>query len=688
MAYTNEVSGGNTVTWTAPSNGTVDLSGSVWPVNSLGRSSHWALYHNDQLLSGGDVFDQNLSTQYTRSHPFDFAGGSGGAGVLQHVSVSAGDKLTLVLAKRSQSPFGDFVGVSFSVTSSHSNTAVTIGKATAAGTILNDDLPLDITYGATGSAVLKAFIFNGRLKVLINNVADTRFDSLDPALIRSISIMGSSGADSINLTGLSASLYLHLASIVLNGGAGNDTIVGSGFNETITGGLGNDSLSGGGGTDRLVESVTPSNSKTPVTVTLVTTKTPNKFSFKGFGTDTIDGIEELSLSGGAGKDKLDVNVFAGSVTLVGGAGDDTLIGGSGNDSLDGGDGNDSLTGNAGNDLLSGGTGNDALTGNSGDDVLAGGIGDDKLTGNAGNDQLIGGDGNDTVMASGGTNYVLTNSSLTGDGNDSLSQIEAASITTGNAASTINAGAFIGSGKNTLTGGTGSDSVVGSDGADSISGGGGNDTLTGGLGNDTFDGGAGTDRLQESGDVDFKLTNTALTGLGTDSLKTNTIETVRLTGGAGNNRLDASGFTLGSVTLDGGEGNDVLLGGTKDDSLIGGGGRDLLVGGTGIDVLNGNAGDDILIGGTITTSINTPAALTAIMAEWTSAGDLATRQTHLLGTVSGGLNGTNKLNSTTVKNDTNAADRLTGDADTDWFFQFTGDMLVDFNAGLGDIKTVL
>jgi len=43
-------------------------------------------------------------------------------------------------------------------------------------------------------------------------------------------------------------------------------------------------------------------------------------------------------------------------------------------------------------------------------------------------------------------------------------------------------------------------------------------------------------------------------------------------------------------------------------------------------------------------ISTPAALTAIMAEWTSADSLAVRHTNLLN--GGGLNGTNKLNSKT------------------------------------------
>src|SRR5206468_1518375 len=104
---------------------------------------------------------------------------------------------------------------------------------------------------------------------------------------------------------------------------------------------------------------------------------------------------------------------------------------------------------------------------------------------------------------------------------------------------------------------------------------------------------GTDRLVESGDVDFTLTDAALTGNGTDSL--NGIEQVRLTGGASANTFDASAYT-GGATLDGGAGNDTLTGGSGADSLIGGTEDDSLTGGAGADTLDSGAGDDSLTGG--------------------------------------------------------------------------------------------
>lgn len=538
--------------------------------------------------------------------------------------------------------------------------------ASATATIINDDL-FDLSYSGTGNTVVTVSVLtsgplSGHLQVKLGTVIQA---DVDPAFVRSLAINGGSGIDVIDLTGLSHGVYSRLTSIRLNGNAGNDRITGSNeFNETISGGTGNDVLNGGaGGADRLVESAVAT-STTALSLTLSNTTLTG-----GFGSDAVSNFEEASLTGAAGADVLKTSAFSGQATLIGNGGVDQLTGGGGNDSLDGGVGNDVLVGGAGND------------------VLSGGVGSDKLTGGSGNDQLLGGTESDTVFGSGATTYELTDSTLTGDGTDTLSGIEAASLTllaTETAAGRIDASRFTGSGKNTLTGGGGADVILGGSGPDSINGGGGNDLLTGGLGNDSLNGGTGTDRLRESGNVNFALTNSTLTGLGTDAITSSTIELVELTGGVGDNRLNASAFTFGSVTLNGGDGNDVLLGGGKADSLIGGTGRDLLVGGVGIDNLTGRTGDDILIGGTIASTIKTTAALTAIMAEWTSGNSLADRKAHLV--AGGGVNGTNKLTTTTVLNDSSAADRLTGNEDLDWFFQLASDVLVDFNAGAGDIRT--
>ena len=134
---------------------------------------------------------------------------------------------------------------------------------------------------------------------------------------------------------------------------------------------------------------------------------------------------------------------------------------------------------------------------------------------------------------------------------------------------------------TLLGSRGDDTIIGSsfndrlDGGsenDSILGMAGNDTITGGTGNDILDGGAGLfDKLLEFPVGNVVLTNTALTGVGTDKLAN--IEEAEFIGNDANNFFDASKYTLGRVTLRGGAGDDTLYGTPLSDVYDGGAGFD-------------------------------------------------------------------------------------------------------------------
>ena len=136
---------------------------------------------------------------------------------------------------------------------------------------------------------------------------------------------------------------------------------------------------------------------------------------------------------------------------------------------------------------------------------------------------------------------------------------------------------------------------------------GNDRLSGGPGDNTFDvsrwtglatlaGAAGIDRVVSANDADFTLTDTSLVRSTGGAFTLSGIERATLTGGLGDNVLDASAFT-GSVTLAGGEGNDTLLGGSGDDLLDGGLGTDVVSGGAGNDEIRGGGGaGDTLAGG--------------------------------------------------------------------------------------------
>ena len=211
------------------------------------------------------------------------------------------------------------------------------------------------------------------------------------------------------------------------------------------------------------------------------------------------------------------------------------------------------------------------------------------------------------------------------------------------------------------------------------------TLSAWSGSGTINGSTGTDQIIVARNTNMNLTNTALTLAGFGTLTLAAVESAKLTGGDSANRLNASAFTLGPVTLEGGLGDDVLIGGSGNDALYGGAGRDLLIGGAGADSLFGEAGDDILIGGTCSYSSNS-SAIDAIMAEWTSANSYSQRVNNILN--GGGLNGTNRLYSGTIQNDSGAVDNLTGGADLDWFFQSTGDTIADLNTGGSETKTTI
>jgi Ca2+-binding RTX toxin-like protein len=66
--------------------------------------------------------------------------------------------------------------------------------------------------------------------------------------------------------------------------------------------------------------------------------------------------------------------------------------------------------------------------------------------------------------------------------------------------------------------------------------------------------------------------------------------------AGDDVIEASGLAATAIqlTADGGDDDDVLVGGAGNDTLLGGNGDDVLIGGLGTDVLDGGPGDDIEI----------------------------------------------------------------------------------------------
>ena len=185
--------------------------------------------------------------------------------------------------------------------------------------------------------------------------------------------------------------------------------------------------------------------------------------------------------------------------------------------------------------IEGRDGNDDLTGTFSDDSLVGGSGGDYLTGNAGSDTLLASTGDDS-----------------------------------------------------LSGGTGDDYLDASPDVDGlVSGGLGNDTLLGVLGGDSFSDDGGSDWLIEP-DLDIPSLTLSNASIGD-------FEIVRITAGDSPNLIDGSGYTAGTLYVEGLGGNDTLIGGAGGSTLLGGDDNDSLVGGAAEDTLNGGLGYDTLIG---------------------------------------------------------------------------------------------
>lgn len=256
-----------------------------------------------------------------------------------------------------------------------------------------------------------------------------------------------------------------------------------------------------------------------------------------------------------------------------------------------------------------GIGSDVLTGGSGNDtfLVIGNLGGlDTFIGGAGSDRIIGSMWNDTI------GLANTANNLDGiefiDGGMGYDRIV---LTGGN--DSIDLSQIVVEGVELIDAGAGNDIVIGSAGNDTIRGNAGDDTLLGGAGNDTFtilgnpegfdtfDGGSGTDTIQASPWNDtLGLANVAgnLNGIELIDMGDGT-DRIVLT--AGNDALDLSAITvLGVELVDGGAGNDSIIGSASNDTIRGNAGDDTIVGGAGDDTFTvlGNAeGHDTFDGGT-------------------------------------------------------------------------------------------
>ena len=151
--------------------------------------------------------------------------------------------------------------------------------------------------------------------------------------------------------------------------------------------------------------------------------------------------------------------------------------------------------------------------------------------------------------------------------------------------------FGGTGNDTLAGGTAGITLNGYNGADSILGGSQNDLVIGGDGNDTIIGGRGNDRVFAGDGADF-----VRGWLGNDMLYGDQANDT-LFGEGGNDSIGGDGedrlFFTGQADPANFAGNDSLNGGDGDDWLVGGRQSATLNDNNGTDTLTGGAGNDVL-----------------------------------------------------------------------------------------------
>lgn len=289
--------------------------------------------------------------------------------------------------------------------------------------------------------------------------------------------------------------------------------------------------------------------------------------------------------------------------IVGTSGDDPITGTPEDDNIQGGAGNDTLDGGDGNDLLDGGAGSDYMVGGAGDDIY-----------------VI--DGSDGVAEEpgAGTDEIRTSVDWgLQDNVENLTAIEGSEIF------------YLGGNDldNAITGNSGDNYLVGSGGNDTLDGGEGNDVAAFRLPPETIgslrmvDGPDGTLLVQlvhedgSSEDV-FSVAISGsgaatVTGLGTMAAEgSDTVANIEqlhfyvdgssvesqfvfvpltasadgdwVSGSAGDDAIDLADYP-GASNVDGGLGDDVIIGNSGDNFLIGRGGSDTIEGGEGRDAVS-------------------------------------------------------------------------------------------------------
>ena len=457
------------------------------------------------------------------------------------------------------------------------------GAVTVNGNSGNDVLNIDdLGDGGTDAYIITSNSFNK---------PDFGTGSLNYSSISTFTLDASSPANTINVNSLS-----RFTSLFLFGNNGSDTFnIGNGdFDTNIDGPV---TIDGGTGSDVLNIDDTADGGTDIYTITL------NSFTKPIFGTGSLSysSISTFTVEASSPANTININSLGSSTSLV-------------------------VNGNGGND--------DFIIGNGDFDTnISGSV---TVDGNSGTNTLLVEDQNDT----GADSYIIDDKAFSkpnfGTGSLQFSNIFAFGLEANNSGNTIDittkAGAipqvvvFANGGNDTVNGGETHDTIDGGSGNDTLFGNGGDDTFIGGTGIDEAFGGSGNDTADPS--VESFKGGTGQDGIliegtaGNDHIELDrelregkpyfifTIngetfevqysegETITVRAGNGNDRVITARTARMSWVLElfGEAGNDLLIGGDRNDLLDGGAGNDRLVGLGGNDTLKGGRGHDRLLGG--------------------------------------------------------------------------------------------
>ena len=422
---------------------------------------------------------------------------------------------------------------------------------------------------------------------------------------------------------------------LIDGGAGNDTLFGGNDDDTLIGGDGDDQLTGGEGKDKIsggagkdtifggtdgdtVDGGAGGFNADPALNTDDDTLDLTGLNFRlrdlepdsnGNGQNgTVDLYNDDGTSAGSFKFTEIENIIgeemAGPVDGLD-SGEDMAPGytDAQGDQIDGTDGiNDTIFGNGGDDTIDSGLGDDTVDGGSGDDTFT-------LTDGVDNDVIIGGESGETdgdVIDSTAVNDDLTvtftdkeEGTLTnGSGTTEFSEIERLELGGGDDTVTGSGGdenVLTGDGNDVVNAGGGDDTIDGQGGNDTIDGGKYDDSLIGGDGNDSLVGGEGDDVLigNKPGAIGVPDTDVPLVSKPFDQDTNPNDDKDTLIGGAGNDTIDGGDD---ADYIDGGDDDDVIEGGIDNDTIYGGSGNDTITDVQGADEIYGGDGDDLIEAG--------------------------------------------------------------------------------------------